>query len=67
MQSRRGEFLLVPLTGGRTRLEGRTWYQLEMFPQAYWTLWSDAIIHRIHRRVLAHIRTLCVAEGDSQQ
>jgi hypothetical protein len=59
--SERGEFRLVPLPGGRTRLEGRTWYRLEMAPQAYWTRWSDFLIHRIHRRVLEHVRAL--AEG----
>lgn len=56
LRSRRGEFRLVPLAGGRTRLEGRTWYELDMSPQPYWTLWSDALIHAIHGRVLAHIK-----------
>lgn len=58
LRSKRGEFRLIPLAGGRTRLEGRTWYEFEMFPQFYWTLWSDLIIHRIHVRVLEHIRQL---------
>ena len=58
LRSHRGEFRLVELPGGRTRLEGRTWYSSALFPQPYWTLWSDAIIHRIHRRVLRHIKTL---------
>jgi uncharacterized membrane protein YhaH (DUF805 family) len=58
LRSTRGEFLLIPLARGRTRLEGRTWYQFEMFPTTYWTLWSDAIIHRIHVRVLSHIKDL---------
>lgn len=52
----RGEFRLVPLPGGRTRLEGRTWYSLRMQPLTYWTMISDAIIHRIHVRVLQHIK-----------
>jgi hypothetical protein len=56
MRSRRGEFRLVPLSGGRTRLEGSTWYEIELFPQIYWTRWSDALIHAIHGRVLAHIK-----------
>ncbi|GAA4426993.1 SRPBCC family protein [Bremerella cremea] len=56
MQSNRGEFRLIELPNGRTRLEGRTWYELKMFPQAFWMLWSDAIVHRIHQRVLEHIR-----------
>jgi hypothetical protein len=56
--STRGEFRIVELLGGRTRLEGRTWYRCEMFPQWYWTAWSDAIIHKIHERVLVHIERL---------
>lgn len=56
LQSTRGEFRLTPLPGGRTRLEGRTWYRLEMAPRGYWKIWTDAIIHRIHLRVLDHIR-----------
>jgi hypothetical protein len=62
LRSRRGEFRLVDLGGGRTRLEGRTWYTFDMHPQAYWTLWSDLAIHKIHRRVLAHVKRL--AESD---
>jgi len=65
LRSRRGEFRLIDLGGGRTRLEGRTWYVFAMHPQAYWTLWSDLAIHRIHRRVLDHIRTL--AEADARR
>jgi len=56
MRSRRGEFRLVALPGERTRLEGSTWYELEIFPQTYWTLFSDALIHDIHTRVLGHIK-----------
>lgn len=56
--SRRGEFRLTPLEGGRTRLDGTTWYQNRMWPAGYWRLWSDFIIHRIHGRVLEHIRVL---------
>jgi hypothetical protein len=53
----KGEFRLVELAGGRTRLEGRTWYALRMQPQSYWTILADAIVHRIHERVLEHIRS----------
>jgi len=63
LRSRRGEFRLVPLAGGRTRLEGRTWYTFDMRPQAYWTMWSDLSIHAIHRRVLDHIRRLAEADA----
>jgi uncharacterized membrane protein YhaH (DUF805 family) len=55
LRSRLGEFRLVPLSGGRTRLEGRTFYQLSMEPQPYWSFFGDLLIHRIHQRVLAHI------------
>ena len=52
----RGEFRLTRMSGGRTLLEGTTWYRNQMWPSAYWRLWSDPIIHRIHRIVLEHIR-----------
>jgi hypothetical protein len=56
MQARRGEFRLTSLANGGTRLEGITWYQHHMWPASYWRLWSDWLIHRIHLRVLHHIR-----------
>ena len=52
----RGEFRLTAMPGGRTLLEGTTWYRNQMWPSAYWRLWSDPIIQRIHRTVLEHIR-----------
>jgi len=55
--SQGGQFLLTPLPGGRTRLEGTTWYRHTMWPAAYWQLWSDHIIHEIHLRVLRHIKS----------
>jgi hypothetical protein len=51
-----GQFLLTPLPNGGTRLEGTTWYQHGLWPSQYWRVWSDAIIHKIHLRVLRHIR-----------
>ncbi|QDT37754.1 hypothetical protein Pan189_21360 [Stratiformator vulcanicus] len=54
----RGEFRLEPLPDGRTQLSGTTWYRLGLAPHGYWTMWSDVIIHRIHHRVLNHVRTL---------
>jgi len=63
LQSRRGEFRLVDLGAGRTRLEGRTWYVFDIHPQGYWTLWSDLSIHAIHRRVLDHIKRLAEADA----
>jgi len=55
-RSRRGEFDLIALEGGRTRLEGHSWYELEMAPEGYWQLVADAFVHRVHRRVFEHIR-----------
>jgi hypothetical protein len=51
-----GQFLLTALPNGGTRLEGTTWYRHGLWPSSYWRLWSDEIIHRIHLRVLRHIR-----------
>jgi hypothetical protein len=58
LQVRRGEFRLIPIGSARTRLEGRTFYELRVFPAAYWTLWSDGVIHAIHGRVLRHIKAM---------
>ena len=55
LRSRRGEFRLRALPGGRTLLVGTTWYENRMWPAAYWRLWSDELIHQIHRRVLEHV------------
>ena len=51
-----GQFLLTPLSNGGTRVEGTTWYRHTLWPREYWRLWSDSIIHKIHWRVLSHIR-----------
>jgi hypothetical protein len=56
--SRHGQFQLTRLPNNHTLLEGTTWYQHGLWPAEYWRWWSDAIIHRIHLRVLNHIRTL---------
>lgn len=57
-RSVRGEFRLTALPGNRTLLEGSTWYELDMAPEPYWRIWGDAVIHRIHDRVLRHVRAL---------
>jgi hypothetical protein len=56
--SQHGQFELKELPDGTTLLEGTTWYQNRYWPGMYWHLWSDAIIHRIHNRVLVHIKNL---------
>lgn len=55
-QSRRGQFLLVAQPHGTTRLEGTTWYDQNLWPNRYWRVWSDYLVHRIHGRVLEHIK-----------
>ncbi len=56
MRSKHGQFRFVALSDHRTLLEGTTWYQDYFWPQAYWREWSDVIVHRIHMRVLEHVK-----------
>jgi uncharacterized membrane protein YhaH (DUF805 family) len=62
-RSRRGEFRLQALPDGRTRLEGSTWYEMRLYPGPYWAIFGDALIARIHARVLGHIRAVAEAES----
>ena len=57
-----GEFRLVALPGNRTRLEGRTRYVVDMFPQTYWTLPAGGLVAMIHARVLRHIKAVAEEE-----
>lgn len=61
--SRQGQFALTPLPNGNTLLEGTTWYEDALWPAGYWRLWSDHIIHRIHMRVLEHIKNTAESEN----
>ncbi|WP_158858847.1 SRPBCC family protein [Lunatibacter salilacus] len=54
--SKQGQFKLTELPNGNTLLEGTTWYYHNIRPTFYWQLWSDHIIHKIHQRVLTHIK-----------
>lgn len=56
--SKQGQFVLRALPGGRTLVTGSSWYEHGLWPAEYWRRWSDAVVHHIHRRVLAHIRRL---------
>ena len=58
-----GQFHLIPLPGGGTRLEGTTWYRHHMWPARYWQVWSDFLIHKIHLRVLRHVAQLSENEA----
>ena len=61
-QTTQGEFLLERLPEGRTRLHGTTWYHNDLWPASYWKLWSDHLIHRIHLRVLRHVKQQAEAD-----
>ena len=64
LQSEAGQFRLTALADGSTMLEG-TRYRHNLWPEKYWQLWSDYIIHKIHLRVLDHIRRL--SQGESEK
>jgi hypothetical protein len=54
--SKEGQFKLTTLDNGNTLLEGTTWYYHNIRPEFYWRPWSNYIIHKIHDRVLNHIK-----------
>ncbi len=55
--SKKGQFKLTALPNGKTKLEGTTWYYHDIKPSFYWSFWSEYIVHKIHMRVLKHIKT----------
>lgn len=57
-RSKMGEFRLRSINENRTELAGTTWYTVELWPQFYWGWWTDEIVHRIHLRVLKHIKNI---------
>jgi hypothetical protein len=63
VRNRRGELSLEELPGGRTRLTGRSWYEVRIAPETYWRLWSDMFIHKIHMRVLEVVKQRAESPG----
>lgn len=57
--SKKGEFRLEKISENKTLITGTTWYHNNIKPQVYWSFWSDHIIHKIHHRVLNHIKNTC--------
>ena len=55
-RSQHGQFRLEAIDADHTLLEGTTWYQDYFWPQSYWNIISDQIVHRIHLRVLQHVK-----------
>jgi hypothetical protein len=60
---RAGQFEMTPLAEGKTLVTGTSWYQHGLWPAGYWRLWSDLVVHHVHRRVLTHIRELAEQEA----
>lgn len=54
--SKEGQFKLTAIDEETTLLEGTTWYYHNIKPVFYWQLWSEYILHAIHKRVLNHIK-----------
>jgi uncharacterized membrane protein YhaH (DUF805 family) len=65
-QPERADFVLTPLPNGGTRLEGTTTYQNKMWPGEYWRLYTDSIVHTIHRRVFEHVKQLAESDVGNQ-
>ncbi len=63
--SHKGQFQLEKRGNNVTLLKGTTWYTVDIYPQFYWKLWANTIIHKIHNRVLKHIKT--ESEKDNAQ
>ncbi|MCA1963944.1 MAG: SRPBCC family protein [Prosthecobacter sp.] len=58
VQARYGRFVLVPLPDGRTRIEGTSWFEHDLWPQWYWEPVTRHTVSQIHTRVLKHIKAL---------
>jgi hypothetical protein len=54
--STKGEFSLHRTEHNTTVLAGSTWYRINLWPNIYWSKWTEFIIHQIHLRVLQHIK-----------
>ena len=62
IEIRRGQFILEDNVDGTTRLIGKSWYRLMVYPSWYYDLWATDITREVHIRVMNHIKTL--AEND---
>lgn len=56
VRNERGQFTLARLPGERTRLVARSWVAVRIAPAGYWRLYTDAVVHAIHRRVMGHAK-----------
>lgn len=60
--AKHGRFVLTALPGGRTRVEGTSWFQHDLWPQSYWAPITRRVVKEIHLRVLDHVRSLAEHE-----
>jgi hypothetical protein len=56
-----GEFLLIPLPGGRTKIVGTSWYHHRFAPAWYWSMWTDSVVHQVQLRMLSAIANQAAA------
>ncbi len=61
----KGQLILTPLPGNRTRLTAISWYELYVQPYAYFNWWTTDIVRQVHFRVMNHMKAL--AERDYRQ
>ncbi|MCF6132396.1 hypothetical protein [Flavobacterium wongokense] len=55
-KSYKGQFKLKRVGNNVTLLEGTNWYKVDIYPQFYWQPWVNAVIHKVHNRVLENIK-----------
>jgi hypothetical protein len=60
---KRGRFVLTPLPGGKTLIEGTSWFQHDLWPQSYWAPMTKRVVREVHERVLEHIKQLSEQEA----
>lgn len=61
--SERGRIEFTPDGKGGTRLRATSWYQLQVYPGAYFNLFMAPVFHRLHRRVFEHMDELALKDS----
>ncbi|MBI1333318.1 MAG: hypothetical protein GC165_10615 [Armatimonadetes bacterium] len=59
-----GEFQLIDLGNGRTRLIGTSRYRYNLFPAWYWGLINNTVVEQVHRRVMEEIKRRCESRSE---
>lgn len=59
----KGEMTVHDNGNGTATLTGTSWYTLRVHPLWYFGVWGDEVIHAVHGRVFAHIRSLSENAG----